>query len=57
MIPPDAQRAMATRAGATIVEAAGSHAIYVSKPQAAVSLIVQAAASLATLARSQAATA
>src|SRR5882762_7386268 len=31
MIPPDAQRAMSKRAGATVVEARGSHAIYVSQ--------------------------
>jgi hypothetical protein len=30
MIPPDAQRAMAKRAGANVAEAKGSHAIYVS---------------------------
>lgn len=57
MIPPDAQRAMATRAGATIVEAAGSHAIYVSKPQPVVSLITQAATSVVAAPRTQAATA
>src|SRR6476659_8047304 len=34
MIPPPAQRQMAERAGATIFEAAGSHAIYVSQPTA-----------------------
>jgi pimeloyl-ACP methyl ester carboxylesterase len=45
MIPPPAQRAMAARAGATVVEVAGSHAIYVSNPGAVVSLILQAAAS------------
>ena len=33
MIPPAAQRQMAKRAGATIVEAPGSHAIYVSQPR------------------------
>ena len=43
MIPPDAQRAMSRRAGATVVEAAGSHAIYVSQPQAVAALIVKAA--------------
>jgi pimeloyl-ACP methyl ester carboxylesterase len=43
MIPPPAQRAMATRAGATIVEAKGSHAIYVSRPNAVASLVAQAA--------------
>jgi len=47
MIPPPAQRSMAQRAGATIVEAAGSHAIYVSKPDAVASIIKQAAASTA----------
>ena len=43
MIPPPAQRAMAARAGATVVEAAGSHAIYVSQPAAVAALIEQAA--------------
>jgi pimeloyl-ACP methyl ester carboxylesterase len=43
MIPPDAQRAMSTRAGATVVEAKGSHAIYVSQPRAVADLIEQAA--------------
>lgn len=44
MIPPPAQRQMATRAGATITEAAGSHAIYVSKPDAVAAFIAKAAA-------------
>jgi pimeloyl-ACP methyl ester carboxylesterase len=48
MIPPPAQRFMATRAGATVVEVAGSHAIYVSQPQAVAALIKQAAQSLQT---------
>ncbi|MEG3789614.1 alpha/beta hydrolase [Lysobacter sp. CCNWLW3] len=43
MIPPPAQQMMAKRAGATVVETAGSHAIYVSKPDAVADLIVQAA--------------
>lgn len=43
MIPPPAQRQMAKRANATIVEAEGSHAIYVSKPDAVASFIEQAA--------------
>jgi pimeloyl-ACP methyl ester carboxylesterase len=43
MIPPPAQRAMSERAGSTVVEAAGSHAIYVSQPAAVVALIEQAA--------------
>lgn len=43
MIPPPAQRIMSKRAGATVVEAAGSHSIYVSKPDAVADLIVKAA--------------
>jgi pimeloyl-ACP methyl ester carboxylesterase len=43
MIPPDAQRLMSKRAGATVVEVKGSHAIYVSQPQA-VAHIIEAAA-------------
>ena len=43
MIPPPAQRLMAQRAGSTIVEVAGSHAIYVSQPNAVAALIKQAA--------------
>lgn len=43
MIPPPAQRQMAARAGATVAEAAGSHALYVSKPQAVAILIAEAA--------------
>jgi pimeloyl-ACP methyl ester carboxylesterase len=46
MIPPPAQRQMATRAGATVAEAAGSHAIYVSKPEAVAVLIAKAAKSV-----------
>ena len=46
MIPPPAQRQMATRAGAIVVEAAGSHAIYVSKPEAVAALIANAAKSV-----------
>jgi pimeloyl-ACP methyl ester carboxylesterase len=45
MIPPPAQRQMAKRAGATVAEAKGSHAIYVSQPQAVIKLIEQAAKS------------
>jgi hypothetical protein len=44
MIPPDAQRAMAKRAGSSAAEVKGSHAVYVSQPQAVVSLIEKAAA-------------
>ena len=43
MIPPPAQRFMAERAGATVVEVGGSHAIYVSQPNAVAALIMQAA--------------
>jgi len=43
MIPPPAQHQMAKRAGATVAETQGSHAVYVSQPQAVVRLIEQAA--------------
>ena len=43
MIPPDAQRAMSKRAGSTVVEVKGSHAVYVSQPEAVASLIEKAA--------------
>jgi pimeloyl-ACP methyl ester carboxylesterase len=43
MIPPDAQRAMSKRAGSTVVEVKGSHAVYVSQPGAVAALIEQAA--------------
>lgn len=43
MIPPPAQRFMSRRAGATVVETPGSHAVYVSRPQAVADLIKQAA--------------
>jgi pimeloyl-ACP methyl ester carboxylesterase len=42
MIPPGAQRLMAKRAGSTVVEASGSHAIYVSQPAAVAALIQKA---------------
>ncbi|WP_205633757.1 alpha/beta fold hydrolase [Labilithrix luteola] len=45
MIPPPAQRAMSKRAGATVVEVEGSHAIYESKPAAVSALIEQASRS------------
>ena len=44
MIPPAAQRAMAERAGATVTETGGSHAVYVSKPAEVAALIKRAAA-------------
>ncbi|WP_082070121.1 alpha/beta hydrolase [Bradyrhizobium sp. LTSP885] len=43
MIPPDAQRAMAKRAGASVVEQSGSHAVYVSQSKAVAELIEKAA--------------
>ena len=43
MIPPPAQHFMSKRAGSTVVEVKGSHAVYVSKPQAVVALIEKAA--------------
>jgi pimeloyl-ACP methyl ester carboxylesterase len=46
MIPPAAQRFMAKRAGATVVEASGSHAIYVSHPLVVAALIEKAASDL-----------
>src|SRR5438132_1587089 len=48
MIPPHAQRQMAARAGATVTEAAGSHAIYVSKPDAVAAFIAEAARSVSS---------
>ena len=44
MIPPPAQRQMAARAGATVVESPGSHSIYVSHPDTVAQLIRRAAA-------------
>ena len=43
MIPPPAQRLMSQRAGSTVVEVAGSHAIYVSQPNAVAEIIEEAA--------------
>jgi pimeloyl-ACP methyl ester carboxylesterase len=45
MIPPEAQRTMSERIGATVSETPGSHSIYVSNPAAVVGLITQAARS------------
>ncbi len=42
MIPPRAQRFMSKRAGSTVIEVAGSHAIYVSQPDAVAALIEKA---------------
>jgi pimeloyl-ACP methyl ester carboxylesterase len=47
MIPPPAQRAMSKRAGSSVVEVKGSHAVYVSQPEAVADFIKKAAKSLA----------
>lgn len=39
MIPPDAQRTMAWRAGATVTETDASHSVYVSQPVAVAGII------------------
>jgi pimeloyl-ACP methyl ester carboxylesterase len=43
MIPPPAQRMMAERAGATVAETGGSHAVYVSRPGEVAAFIKKAA--------------
>ena len=43
MIPPPAQRAMSERAGSTVTEHPGSHALYVSQPAAVAAIIAEAA--------------
>ena len=43
MIPPDAQRAMSRRAGSTVAEVAGSHAVYISQPKTVAEVIARAA--------------
>jgi pimeloyl-ACP methyl ester carboxylesterase len=43
MLPPDAQRLMSKRAGATVVEVKSSHAVYLSHPQAVAHIIEEAA--------------
>jgi pimeloyl-ACP methyl ester carboxylesterase len=46
MIPPAAQHLMSKRAGATVAETQGSHAVYVSKPEAVAAIIRKAAQSI-----------
>jgi pimeloyl-ACP methyl ester carboxylesterase len=48
MIAPELQRAMSKRAGSKVVEVKGSHAVYVSRPDAVASIIEQAAAGSST---------
>ena len=51
MIPPPAQREMSARAGSTVEEVAGSHAVYVSQPEAVAELIEKAASEVTSAAR------
>jgi pimeloyl-ACP methyl ester carboxylesterase len=51
IIPPDAQRMMSKRAGSTVVEVKGSHAVYVSQPQAVAHFIENAATAAMAAAR------
>jgi pimeloyl-ACP methyl ester carboxylesterase len=46
VIPPDTQRSMAERAGATIIEVAGSHVSMVSHPDVTIDAILAAAATI-----------
>lgn len=46
ILPPDAQRRMATRAGAEVVEVRASHAVYLSQPSAVADAIDRAARSI-----------
>ena len=46
VIPPDTQRHMASRAGATITEVAGSHVSMVSHPEVAIEAILAAVSSI-----------
>ena len=50
MIPPDAQRFMAKRAGATVVEQRSSHSVFVSHPDAVAALVAKAASEVAVTA-------
>ena len=47
MIPPPAQRMMSKRAGSTVIEVAGSHAVYVSQPKPVAAFIERAAKEMA----------
>ena len=50
MIPPPAQRSMSARAGSTVEEVAGSHAIYLSQPAAVAELIEKATSEVSSAA-------
>jgi pimeloyl-ACP methyl ester carboxylesterase len=45
MIPPPAQRSMSERAGSSVTEVAGSHAVFLSRPDAVADVIKAAAGS------------
>jgi pimeloyl-ACP methyl ester carboxylesterase len=47
MIPPPAQQMMAERAGATVLEVAGSHSVFLSHPEAVAGLIRTALSEIA----------
>jgi pimeloyl-ACP methyl ester carboxylesterase len=51
IIPPPAQRAMSARAGSTVEEVSGNHAIFVSQPAAVAALIEKAASEVSPAAR------
>src|ERR1700726_937130 len=57
MLPPDAQRLMSKRAGATVVEVKSSHAVYVSHPEAVAHIIEEAARGVLLAAKESAAAA
>ncbi len=48
IIPPAVHRLMSRRAGSTVIEVVGSHAIYVSQPQAVAAFIEKAAREVKT---------
>jgi pimeloyl-ACP methyl ester carboxylesterase len=50
MIAPPAQQFMSQRAGSTVVEVAGSHAVFISQPDVVSDLILQAAREVAVYA-------
>jgi pimeloyl-ACP methyl ester carboxylesterase len=50
MIPPQAQREMSERAGATVEEVAASHSLYVSQPAAVAGLVKKAASEVGSAA-------
>jgi pimeloyl-ACP methyl ester carboxylesterase len=50
MIPPEAQREMSGRAGATVEEAAASHSVYVSQPAAVAEIVKKAASEVSSAA-------